>query len=189
MIKFDILEMNKDGTSINLKVSIIDNSYTNNVYIKSVKIDNQDSFKEGGASTNTIYEKSYSGENKKEIELTIHDYDILGKMKSDLLFIYAETEGNPSPDIPCGMDNNRVCGIIYYSYPIYQNLLNIITGISNSCECLPKSALINAYMNYKAFQFAIITGNTYLALKYYNKFYSKKFIKLTNNCNCYGTSK
>ena len=59
MVKFDILEMNKDGTSINLKVSIIDNSYTNNVYIKSVKIDNQDSFKEGGASTNTIYEKSY----------------------------------------------------------------------------------------------------------------------------------
>ena len=36
MVKFDILEMNKDGTSINLKVSIIDNSYTNNVYIKSL---------------------------------------------------------------------------------------------------------------------------------------------------------
>ena len=176
MIKFDILEMNKDGTSINLKVSIIDNSYTNNVYIKSVKIDNQDSVKEGGASTNTIYEKSYSGENKKEIELTIYDYEILGKMKSDLLFIYVDTEGTPDSNIPCGMDNNRICGIIYYSYPIYQNLLNIITGISNSCECLPKSALINAYMNYKAFQFAIITGNTYLALKYYNKFYSKKML-------------
>ena len=173
MVKFDILEMNKDGTSINLKVSIIDNSYTNNVYIKSVKIDNQDSFKEGGASTNTIYEKSYSGENKKEIELTIYDYEILGKMKSDLLFIYVDTEGTPDSNIPCGMDNNRICGIIYYSYPIYQNLLNIITGISNSCECLPKSALINAYMNYKAFQFAIITGNTYLALKYYNKFYNE----------------
>ena len=141
MIKFDILEMNKDGTSINLKVSIIDNSYTNNVYIKSVKIDNQNSFKEGGASTNTIYEKSYSGENKKEIELTIYDYEILGKMKSDLLFIYVDTEGTPDSNIPCGMDNNRICGIIYYSYPIYQNLLNIITGISNSCECLPKSAL------------------------------------------------
>ena len=81
MIEFKELRVTPDGKTLIIDAAVKDLSYYDNVYIKSVTVDTQDTYSESGSSTNPLFHyevASVSEENKKRIRLELNS-SVLGK--------------------------------------------------------------------------------------------------------------
>ena len=99
MIEFKELRVTPDGKTLIIDAAVKDLSYYDNVYIKSVTIDTQDTYSESGSSTNPLFHyevASVSEENKKRIRLELNS-SVLGDITGNMFFVYV-TADNVSRD-------------------------------------------------------------------------------------------
>lgn len=185
MVQFNKLEINKTGDELLIDVSVKDLQYYTNVYIDSIYIDTQNTFKSGGPSGNVVYSKTING-SEKSVILKLSKYDLNASITDNMLFVWVKTKGVPSPDVPCGMDNSLVLGVTLYTYNIYCNMLKTLNlEYNNSCS-IPKK-FIDKYLQYKALQYALITEQYNTAIDYYNNIIRpNKNISTNTVCRCYG---
>ena len=100
MIIIDKLEISDDKSNILLEAHVKTDSYFDDVYIDTVKIDTQSTYIEEGPSDSPVYTKTIEG-NMKEISLTISKNEVLADLSNDLFFVYLTAKGTPSSDVPC----------------------------------------------------------------------------------------
>lgn len=191
MVHFNELRITSDGQHLIIDVSVLSESYYKNVYIDSIVIDNQDTYVGSGPSSNPVYsysvpddvskltKKTYS---QKHVRLDLSSTDL--RSLDGLFFVYVRTKGTPSADTPCGMDNITTLGTVCNMYPFYQQAMNYIGEIANSCS--EPQNFTDYILKLKGLELAVRTGNYPDAIKYYNKFFSgksKSSVKI-GGCGC-----
>ena len=187
MIEFKELRVTPDGKTLIIDAAVKDLSYYDNVYIKSVTIDTQDTYSESGSSTNPLFHyevTSASEENKKRIRLELNS-TVLGDITGNMFFVYITVKGTPAADTPCGLDNVTTLGVTAYLYPFYRFSVNYMKELENECE--PSKNFIDSLLRFKAFELSIRTGHYTQAIKYWNKFFKEVKSNTVNTiCRCHG---
>lgn len=208
MIQFNELRITHDGKKLVIDASVKDLNYYNDVYIDAIIIDSQNTYVSNGPSSKPLfyYEISnpnvtvtypeYNGYvpsrqgnsediNEKRVRLEL-DSKILGdSISTNLFFVYVIAKGTPSPDTPCGMDNQTTLGVVADLYPYYRSVMNGIKEISNECE-IPRTFIDNL-LRFKALELSLKTGNYIQAIKYWNKFFvGIKSSNINTYCKCHG---
>lgn len=185
MIQFNKLEINKEGNELLIDVSVKESKYLTDIYVDTIYIDTQDTFKSGGPSKNVVYSKTING-NEKSVVLKLSKYDLDASITDNMLFVWVRTKGTPRYDTPCGMDNSLVLGVTLYTYNIYCNMLKTLNlEYNNSCS-IPKK-FIDKYLQYKALQYALITEQYSTAIDYYkNIIRPSKTVSTNTICRCHG---
>lgn len=186
MVQFNELKISPDGSKLIINASILDLPYYNNVYIDKVIIDTQDTFIEGGPSTNSVYKYEIpSDENLKNLKLEIDKLDILANLSTNILYVYIVSRGVVSPDVPCGQDNMITLGVVLFPFDLYCTMLTTLKSELNNCAA-PKK-FVDLFLKYKALQFALLIGDNSTAKEYYKYFIDKKdkLLTISKKCNCY----
>lgn len=184
MLKFSELRVFRGHLLITVEVQQIENYY-DNVYINSIKIDTQDTFKSTGPSGNLIYQTTApEGSKKFTLDLQARDFNSSINMSKTMFFVYAEPTGIPDPSTPCGLDNAVTLGVTFDKCPILNQTMAYVKEVNNTCE-IP-NGFINMILQYKAIQYAIDSGHFEEAIKFYNKFYGKITNRTFNKCKCNG---
>ena len=180
MVQFNELKITQDNKNLIIDVSIKPLPIYEDIIIGSIIIDDQDTYKENGPSSHPIYECTVDNKN---IRLTLDSKNIA--LSNKLLFVYVITAGTPAPSTPCGMDNSISVMPVFNTYNIYQQSMNYIRSIENTCE-IPKN-FIDYILRLKALELSLNTNNYMLSIKYWNKFFKDTPIQESiNTCNCYG---
>lgn len=188
MVIFKKLELNTEGTEIELRANVRIESYFDNVYIKSIKVDTQDTYVEGGApSQNAITVADY-GDNSEiksvDLHLTSLDLNNLDLLKNFFIF-YIQAVGTPSPDVPCGHDKEYNIGVVYNKPAIYAQGMNLIKSLGNNCEV--STDMMNFIAQTEGLDYALKTGNLPEAVSLWENFFSEmKTPAITNRCCCNG---
>lgn len=186
MIEFKILEINAEGTEIHLMANVKDEPYYENVYIKSVKIDTQDTYVEGGAPSGSCITIAGFPSNTKSIDLhlTSQDLNNLDLQKNFFIF-YIQNMGTPSPDVPCGHDKEYNIGVVYNKPAIYAQGMNLIKSLGNNCEV--STDMMNFIAQTEGLDYALKTGNLPEAVSLWENLFSEmKTPAITNRCCCNG---
>ena len=173
MIEFKELRVTPDEKTLIIDAAVKDLSYYDNVYIKSVTVDTQDTYSESGSSTNPLFHyevASVSEENKKRIRLELNS-SVLGKPITGNMFF--------------GLDNVTTLGVTADLYPFYKSSINHMKELENECE--PSKNFIDSLLRFKAFELSIRTGHYTQAIKYWNKFFKEVKSNTVNTiCRCHG---
>lgn len=193
MVQFNELRITSDGQHLIIDVSVLKDSYYENVYIDSIIIDNQDTYVGSGPSSNPVYQysvpdvmskltKEYVSSKYVRLDLTPTDLPLNG-----LLFIYVRTKGTPAADTPCGLDNMTTLGTVTNMYPFYQQAINYIGELANNCS-MPQN-FADYILKMKGLELAMRTGNYTDAIKFYNKFFNGKdnTVIRKGGCSCGNT--
>lgn len=189
MIQINTLKIAPDGKSLIVNAAVKDLSYYENVYIKSLTIDTQDTYSTVGPSSNKVWYRSFKEHDReglKTVELTIPVTEFSNlptTLNEDILYCWFEATGTPSSDTPCGMDNTYTLGIAINLRPIYNKGMAFFKEMENNCS-IPKE-FINFILEYKAFDLDMKTENYIQANKYWNKFFKgTKVTSITTGCGC-----
>lgn len=205
MIKFNELYITPDRKHLIIDASVQSLSYYDNVYIDSVQVDTQKTFREDGPSIKPFYfyqvdqnapvyteaQQVYTGEDNAEVFVNDTTKNVrlivdIDGVSDSIFFVYVITGGDPAPDTPCGMKNPVTMGIAFNKYLIYLPLLNTIKSIERDCE-IPDSFLKNA-ARYEAFKVALELGNYPTVIKYWEYFTKhKEHSPHSKPCGCHGT--
>lgn len=184
MIQFDKLQVLPNNRGIDIEISIMDLPYFNNVYLKSIVIDTQDTYREGGPSSSPIY--SYTiGANKKTEHIIIPENELLTpSMDGTLFFVYITADGSPAFNTPCGIDKKTVVGVCYNQCNILRKGMKHMQDAYN--ECIIPRKYIDFILRQKAFEMCLKTENFPLAITYWNGFWESIVKSDTSKCACYG---
>lgn len=187
MVTFNELRISKDGKYLIIDVSVRSLSYYNDVYLDSISIDTQDTYKDGGPSSSIIYTKDIDSEspNSKYYRLELGVGEFLPSLSDNMFFVYIKTKGTPSSDTPCGMDSEYTLGVTFNPCALYDALMAYVKQVNSSCN-IPKN-FIDLFLQFKALELSINTEHYMQAIEYYNSFI--KNIKVTtslNTCSCHG---
>lgn len=180
MIHFNELKLDAASKHLIIDVEVLDEPYFEDVYIDSISIDNQYTYVSNRPSSTPVYSYSVS-DNQKSLRLELSSFDLY---LDGLLFIYVKTKGNPTMDVPCGMDNTITMGTIINMYPFYQRAMDYIKELSKDCS-VPQN-FTDYILKLKALELSIKTGNYPIAIDYYKKFFSDCAEPHINigGCNC-----
>lgn len=180
MIIFDTLKIDSNNT-LKIVCKIKDIEYYKDVYIDRILIDSADTYKNYGPSETPVYSKVFDGD-AKTISLSLDSSDL--DLDKQLLFVYVIAKGTPSPDTPCGKDNQTTVGVVCNLSYLYSMPMGYIKNIAQSCE-IP-IGFINYILQYNAFKYAILSKNYSLAVEYWNLFYKNNTRSITTKCGCHG---
>jgi hypothetical protein len=188
MVHFNELRIDQNNKCFIIDVSIKSSALYSNVYLDSISIDTQDTYKDGGPSSSIIYYKNITQEDSEakhyRLELSVGDF--LPSLSNNMFFVYVKAKGIPSINTPCGMDNEYTLGVTFNPCALYNSFMAYIKEINNTCE-LPKG-FINIFLQFKAIELSVNTEHYAQAIEYYNKFI-KNLDKVSNghikSCNCY----
>jgi hypothetical protein len=180
MIQFNELKLTDKLLIID--ASVKDLSYYENIKIKSVKIYTQNTF--GDTLKDDYIYINELEETSRSTRLEINTSSIDSKIEGILFFIVIETEGTPSADTPCGMDNTITITAVFHNYFILCNLLGSILK-HNNCEV--NKVFIDLYMKYKGLVLAIKLKKWSEAIELFNLLYKKYKEIDIKTCGCNGT--
>lgn len=174
MVQFNELRISPDGKNLYIDVSVKNEEYYRDVYIDSIMIDDQDTYKNSGPSSRSkivypvcdILSGITPDEDLKRVKLVLDSTD-LGSMDK-LFFVYVKTKGTPREDTPCGMNNTITMGTVADLYPFYQRAMSYIGELAESCS-VPQD-FVDYILRLKAMELAIKTCNYEDAIDYYTKF-------------------
>lgn len=211
MIVFNNLKVSQDNKYLYIDVQIENSTYFKDVYIDSIFVDTDETFVNNGPSNNAIkvysataeYPQVFSENDQEnnvldqENEQTVYtdeefylrqvslslDRTVIGNLENRIFFVYVIAAGTPAPDTPCGMDVNQVMKAVINTYPIYQNSMNYISELNNSCK-VPHN-FIDYILNVQAFDLSIQTGNYNKAIQLWKDYFTSipKIETLTCGCN------
>lgn len=209
MIKFDKLEISKDGNFLTIEVSIenttgtvyqgqeLDYDWYRDVYLDQIIIDTDKSYSDLGPSgkvaiLNLSSESALNPETGQiETQDTYHKsykyvLDIEG-MGNRLFFIYVTTKGEPAVTAPCGLKNPRTAtGVAYNKYLLYKLSMNHLKSVGNS-QCDYDKWFYDFLLRFYAFKLSIKSGKFNWAIVYWNKFFMKDTqLETAKPCGCHG---
>lgn len=189
MVHFNELKITPNGKHLIIDVSVLNESYYDNVYLDSIVIDNQDTFTDNGPSSTPIYEYTIPDQISKLTKKSVSPKHVrlnLGEIElgtlNGLYFIYVRTKGMPSPETPCDMDNVTTLGVVTNMYPFYHKAIGFIRELASNC--IVPQGFIDYILRLKALELAVKTGNYTDAVKYFNNFFSGKAAVKTGGCGC-----
>lgn len=185
MIHFNELRITDNHLIID--ISVLEETYYDNVFLDSIIIDNQDTYVGNGPSSHPVYSYTIPDEVSKftqqsvsrkhfRIELGIHDIN-----PKDLLFVYIVTKGTPAADTPCGLDNSTTLGVVADMLPFYNQGMQYTKSLSNNCSI--SQDYIDFILKLNALKLSIKTGNYTKAIEYFKSFNSKMIYK-NGGCSC-----
>lgn len=190
MIHFNELRIVENKLIID--VSVLSEDYYKDVYLDSIVIDNQDTYISNGPSSNPVYDYTVPDDDtiitqepvgKKHIRLVLDKLD--GINTTDLLFVYVRTKGAPTSDTPCGWDTKTTLGVVYDECPMYKQAMNYISEIGEDCN-IPMG-FIDFILGKKALDVSILAGHHTESIKFFNKFFKNRKVKLNKGrrgCGC-----
>lgn len=189
MLVLNECRISEDGKCLIVEASVDSLDYYRNVYISHIIIDTDKTWIPGGPSSNHIYIQDFTTDSesgKKNVRLSINVKDLnLSTLNDNIFIIYFVASGYPAPDTPCGMDNSFIIGVAYNTRNIYNNAINYIKELNNSCE-IPKG-FIDSFLKFKAFKLALSTGNFPEAFKMWEYIGKSKNTISKGGCRCHGT--
>ena len=200
MVEFKELEVDPKKRKLIISARVKDEDIYEDVYLDSIIIDSDNTYKEGGPSLDPIYKKevtygkqgfSYydrlsnaSEDGKyKELNIEISEKELGVNLDNTLFFIYIVTKGTPKSETPCGADNKTTIGIAYSTKLIYDRYLKLFKEFNDCCS--PHLGLTDFDLKYRAFIVCLRTRNFIKAIDFYQKFIKNSRIDNTNRCNCY----
>ena len=182
MIVFDELRVTKDAEYLIIDARVRKEDYYKDVYIDKIVIDTEETYSEGGQSSNPVYSYSPEGDNKSiRLILNINELQHLTSLKNHLLFVYAVAKGTPASNTPCGLDNINTLGVTTYMGDFYNYFMQNIKEVGQSCS-VPQN-FINALLRWEALNVSIDSGHYTQGIKYFNDWF-KDGVKETVNVNC-----
>lgn len=176
MTHFNELRITPDGNHLIIDVSVPGDTYYRPTLITSIDIDRVTA--DGDNTFVNSYSPSsqainvYSSEGVKRIRLFLDSSDLGYSLNGNMLFVFVRTNGETTPDVPCGMDNITTMGTVTNMYPFYQQAMNYIGELASTCN-VPQN-FIDYILRLKALELAVKTGNYPDAIKYYLKFFNGK---------------
>lgn len=122
---------------------------------------------------------------KKRIRLELNSTSLGTSLCNNLFFVYIVTKGTPSPDTPCGMDNDTTLAVVANLYPFYRVAVNYMKEVEDNCSI--SKNFIDYILRFYSLELSIKTGHYTQAIKYWNKFFKEVPINNSNTrCKCYG---
>lgn len=180
MLQFNELSITPDGKKLIIDTQVMDLPIFENVTIDKVILDNQDTWKPNGPSSEAaeLYSKDYNTEfdelkegTHKHIRLCINIEDSLNNM----YFVYVIADISNAPEtsnVPCALNKEIILGTAVNLYSLYNILLSSIKEIDNNCE--DPMSLINNYLRQEVVNTSIKIGDYTTAIKYWKKFFLNK---------------
>lgn len=188
MIRFNELGISNDGKYLIIDVSVRGQHYYDNVFIDSISIDTQDTYKDGGPSSSIVYHKDFEGRRMKHYRTALSVGEFLPSLNDNMFFVYIRAKGTPTIDTPCCMDNEYTLGVTFNTCPLYNAIMGYIRETESRCS-VPKN-FINMFLQFKALEACINTDHYPQAIEYYNKFFKNlgkaKTSSYKKPCNCHG---
>ena len=183
MIKFNELRISSNRYLI-IDVSVKNEDYYKDVYIKSVSVDTQDTYKDNGPSEARVYYQQFDS-NTKTFRLELGIESIKVPLDTNMFFVYVEATGTPAADTPCGMDNKHSVAVAVNMRPVYNMAMSYLKELEGTCTTA--RGFIDMILRLKAFELSIKTGNFITAIKQWDKlFKNKRIVSPTKGCGCNG---
>lgn len=190
MVRFNELRITKDGKYLVIDVSVRSQPYYNDVYLDSISIDTQDTYKDSGPSSSIVYLKDITSEGAtiKNYRLELSVGDSLPSLSDNMFFVYVKAKGVPAANTPCGMDSEYTLGVTFNTCALYNAMMSYVRETVKTCA-VPRN-FINLFLQFKAIETSINTEHYAQAIEYYNRFIKDLnkagTIVYTKSCNCYG---
>lgn len=183
MVEIVKLELTSDnGIYLNCKVPNV--SYLENVYIKKVTIETQDTYKDGAYSGVDIYHTQQESLRTKNLELLIPSNELLidnSAVRNTLYLVHIETEGEPGASTPCGVDSNPTISILFNKVLFIEKLLSLQ---SRTNKCDTNKDLIDYALLFKAFLLSIELKDYNRTIEYWKLLTNNNQNSSTNGCQC-----
>ena len=190
MVRFNELRITKGGKYLVIDVSVRSQPYYNGVYLDSISIDTQDTYKDGGPSSSIVYFKDITSEGDRiknyRLELSVGEF--LPSLSDNMFFVYVKAKGVPAANTPCGMDSEYTLGVTFNTCALYNAMMSYVRETVKTCS-VPRN-FINLFLQFKAIEVSVNTEHYAQAIEYYNRFI-KDLGKAgtpvyTKPCSCYG---
>ena len=193
MVSINEFVIARDAKYLYLKASIDDMEYFENVFIDYLEF-TLHKVVNGTIETSTIelnpdgtiHTESLETE-VKNVDLTLAPQDLgLSDFQTPVIEVKVYTKGYPSPDTPCGMDEEYVVGITYNESVLYDKGLSFIHQVGQDCN-IPDD-FINWTLSSSAFDLALKSGNMNDALSWWLRLTSNRSngYSRNSNCGCHG---
>ena len=124
---------------------------------------------------------------KKTIRLELNRITLGVPLEETLFFVYVTVKGVPSPDTPCGMDNQFTIGVVANLYPYYRSMMCAMKEVLRVCD-IPKNFL-DRYLRFKALELSLKTCHYAEAINIWNNYFKNlnNPCKTTiTSCGCHG---
>lgn len=190
MVRFNELRITKDGKYLVIDVSVRSQPYYNDVYLDSISIDTQDTYKDSGPSSSIVYFKDITSEGAeiKNYRLELSVGESLPSLSDNMFFVYVKAKGVPAANTPCGMDSEYTLGVTFNTCALYNAMMSYVRETVKTCA-VPRN-FINLFLQFKAIETSINTEHYAQAIEYYNRFIkglnNAGTVVYTKSCNCYG---
>lgn len=188
MIVLNECRISPDGKCLIVEATVDSLKYFDNVYIDSVIVDTDETYLPSGPNEEKGYKVTFEGENIKNVKLSITAKEMgLGTLDNNIFFVYVIVTPTsiPSPDTPCGMDNEFVMGIAVNLRPVYNMAMGYIRELDDSCQ-IPKG-FIDMILRLKAFELSLKTGNYPTAFHQWKTLFKNKVsVSPVKKCGCHG---
>ena len=185
MVIFKELRITSDGNNLFIDASIAPYDYFQNMYIKSVSIDTEETFSPTGQpSSNAVVVYENQDTTVKEYSINLSpDRLNLSSFDGHIFYVYVSVAGVPSVDTPCTMDTEYTIGVVLNWLPIYKKGINLMTQVTSECCELSKD-FIDYILRFKALELAIRNAQYVLANEKFKQWFSKDTIKFNPPCGC-----
>lgn len=124
-------------------------------------------------------------DNSKPVAL--NSFDTLD-LSSHMFFVYIETEGTPTSDVPCTLDEPVTLGVTFDYGTMFNQAMNYTKELINDCQ-VPQD-FINYMLTYDALKLAIETDHYVPAIQFWKNLTQGSYFGnsgySTKPCGCHG---
>jgi hypothetical protein len=182
MVKFTELFIHDCGKAMDIEAMLEYTDIFPGAYISELIIDTSKTYSLHGPSVNPIYTKLYNNTTKMITESI--PKEIFGiNLNTEMFFVYIVVEG-----LPTGYDES-VYGpktslkSVVNLKPYYNKIIGTINSLD--CKCADNNRFINAMLLLKGYEYALLSGDYYLASCLFKKFFGKsaRAVKV-GGCGC-----
>lgn len=161
MLNFNELKITSDGNTLIIDISVKPLPVYENIFLNSIYIDTQDTFKAEGQSDIPVYIQAFQ-KRLKSIRLELTKEVLNTSLDDNIFFIWVLFNGSDKKEL----------GVTVSFYPLYKKAFTYIKELEKECS-IPKR-FINYILQLKAFQISIKSGNFKQAILYWKKFFNVK---------------
>ena len=179
MIKFNELRIDIESNSLIIDISVADNSYYDNIYIKEVRLLTQEDYSDTAKGT-SMYTYTEGFSDKKNCRLKL-SFELMEKntiplfgnnVKYNLFFVQVIPGGTLGDNSPYKSIPPYIQGITFSVESIYNSMMQFIKKVEK--EGIVSKEFIDYFMKYEALRVSIDTGHHSATVNLFNKFFRGK---------------